>query len=104
MKKLVLLLSLCCVLCVQSYSSDLVFKPQDWSQVWQSVDNIEKNLNQLKIENQRLETLYQEQVQYSTAQEMKLQTYEQNLKLWKRITIISITCTVSTIILWKVTK
>ena len=70
-------------------SADVSFKA-DWSKIDNNLSIIEWNLNALKTENQTLQSLYDEQVKFSTAQslqsqdlELKLQKSERTMKKWK---------------------
>ena len=77
------------VLLVTSFcrlSADVSLKG-DWNTIWQNVNTIELNLQQLQTDNQKLQELLDTQALYLAKQSIQLQNYENSLKRWKMITI-----------------
>src|SRR5574344_228614 len=93
-----------------SYARPLDFKPINWGNLEQSVNNIELNFNQLKIDNEILQTqlidastLLNEQIAFTAQQQLLLESLKSSLekqekstKIWKNCFIVSTTIAIVT--------
>lgn len=113
-KKRLILLCLFCWCCFSAQSQDLVFRNIDWKSLDDNLNTIELNLNQLKTENNSLQTqltnagnLLNDQIKYSANQQIQYKTLEDNYeklekttRIWKVCFLTATTvCVIETIVI-----
>ena len=69
--------------------SSQAFKPVDFNPIYNNLNTIELNFQQLMIDNQTLQKLLEEQEKFSAQQQIQLQSYESR---YKKLKIVTISC------------